>query len=259
MNAVPRRRNALAPHTASRHRGFTLVELLVALSVMAVLAGLSWQGLDGMSRAQGQTRQHAEEVLTLQAGLGQWIADLDALAALPVPRAPASLPGAATPTATVSQPVPLDWDGRALRLTRQAALPGDGGLRVVAWSLRAGNGQPEWLRWESPAVRTRADWQQAWDQAALWAQNAGTDARLREVAVMPVQQWQVFYYRNDAWTNPLSSDIAAAPAAGTPGAAAANSAIPEGVRLVLSLPAGQAIAGMVTRDWVRPTLSGGRT
>ena len=39
-----------------RQRGFTLVELLVALMVMALLAVLSWRGLDGMTRAQTQTQ-----------------------------------------------------------------------------------------------------------------------------------------------------------------------------------------------------------
>ncbi|MGH6628041.1 MAG: PulJ/GspJ family protein, partial [Burkholderiaceae bacterium] len=45
--------------------GFTLIELLVAISVMALLAVLSWRGLDGMARAQAQTRQRADEVLSL--------------------------------------------------------------------------------------------------------------------------------------------------------------------------------------------------
>ena len=36
-------------------RGFTLIELLVALAAMAIMAGLSWRGLDGMVRAQAQT------------------------------------------------------------------------------------------------------------------------------------------------------------------------------------------------------------
>ena len=37
---------------ATQIRGFTLIELLVALAAMAVMAGLSWRGLDGMLRAQ---------------------------------------------------------------------------------------------------------------------------------------------------------------------------------------------------------------
>ena len=63
--------------------GFTLVELLVALFAMALLAVMSWRGLDGMSRAQAQTEARSDEMLTLQVGLAQWTADLDALLELP--------------------------------------------------------------------------------------------------------------------------------------------------------------------------------
>jgi general secretion pathway protein J len=31
--------------------------------------------------------------------------------------------------------------------------------------------------------------------------------------------------------------------------------LPDGVRLVLDLPSGQALAGRITSDWVRPTVS----
>ena len=240
----------------SRAAGFTLVELLVGLSVMALLAVLSWQGLDGMSRAQSQTRQHTGDVLTLQVGLSQWTSDLDALVPLlTAPRTAASAPGASQDT---TQPVSLDWDGRVLRMTRQTAGDAGEGLRVVAWSIRAVDANMQWLRWESPPLRTRGEWQEAWDQASLWAQNAGDEARRREVAVLPVLGWQIFYFRNDAWSNPLSSDAAAAAPVGSV-VGAVNTAIPEGVRLVLTVAPGQAISGVVTRDWVRPTLSGGRT
>ena len=70
----------MLPPTRHHSRGFTLIELLVAIGIMAVMAGLSWQGIDGMVRAQTQLQQRADALLTLQAGLGQWSADLDALA-----------------------------------------------------------------------------------------------------------------------------------------------------------------------------------
>ena len=63
----------------SDQRGFTLVELMVAIVVMALLALLSWRGLDGMTRVQSQTQTHTDSVLALQAGLAQWQTDLDAL------------------------------------------------------------------------------------------------------------------------------------------------------------------------------------
>lgn len=217
-----------------RLRGFTLIELLVAISLMALMAVLSWRGLDGMTRAQTRMQQHADDVLALQAGLAQWGADLDALARQPN-----------TPS--------LDWDGRALRLLRRGtATPGEG-LRVVAWTRRLVDGSNQWLRWQSPPVTTRADLQQAWQKAAQWAQNPSDEDRKREVHIVPLDQWQIYYYRSDTWSNPLSSEGAA-----TGNTAASDATIPDGVRLVLTLAPGQAIGGTLTRDWLNPTVGGGK-
>jgi general secretion pathway protein J len=216
------------------HRGFTLIELLVAISVLALMADLSWRGLDGMTRAQAQVRQHSDDVLAMQAGLAQWGTDLDAMAQLP-------------------DTTSLEWDGRALRILRRSMeAPGDG-LIVVAWSRRNTEGGGQWLRWQSPALRTRGELQLAWQKAALWAQTPSDEDRKREVPVMSVDQWQIFYHRGDAWSNSLSSVGAA-----NDGKVAAVPAIPDGVRLVLTLAPGQAISGTLTRDWVRPGLGGGK-
>ncbi len=217
--------------------GFTLIELLVAISVMSLLAVLSWRGLDGMARAQAQTSLRADQVLTLQAGLAQWKIDLDALTHTP-------------------QVNPLDWDGRVLRLTRRTAAPGDG-LIVVAWMRRA-EGAGQWLRWQSPVLRTSAGWADAWRRAGAWAQSAITTSPTPEVSVTPLDDWQIFYFRGNAWTNPLSS--AGQLTAGTPAVAAPQNVslttVPDGIRLVLMLPASQAISGKLAVDWVSPTLSG---
>jgi general secretion pathway protein J len=227
----------MPPRPPVRAAGFTLVELLVAISLMAVMAVMSWRGIDAMSRAQTLTQQRGDEVLALQMGLAQWSADLDALE--PV----ADLPG-------------LDWDGRVLRLTRRGAADADGAVRVVAWTRRLVDGRSLWLRWESAPVRQHEALQTAWLQATLWAQNPDDAARRQEVAVMPLDDWQLFYFRQDAWTNPLSS-ADGSPAAGA--AASLRGTTPEGVRLVLRLPAGAALSGLLTRDWVRPTLGGNKS
>lgn len=225
--------------------GFTLIELLVAIAVMALMAVLSWRGLDGMLQTQSRTRLHSDGVLTLQTSLAQWGADLDAL--MPGPDMPA-----------------LDWDGRVLRMTRRGTASDDAGLRVVAWTRRDVQGTGQWLRWQSPLLRSRGQWQTAWQQAARWGENPGEEERRNEVAVTPLAQWQLFYYRGSAWSHPLSSDqtsgqhpLAAALATAT--ATATDTAIPEGVRLVLTLPPGQALSGTLTRDWVRPTVSGNKS
>ncbi|HXD41665.1 MAG TPA: prepilin-type N-terminal cleavage/methylation domain-containing protein [Ramlibacter sp.] len=219
--------------------GFTLVELLVALFAMAVLAVMSWRGLDGMSRAQAQTEARSDEMLTLQIGLAQWSADLDALLQLP-------------------QTTALDWNGRVLRMTRRGTGAAADGALVVAWTRRMVNGSGTWLRWQSAPLTTRGELEQAWQQADSWSRNPGDDQRAREVAVMPLDDWQIFYFRGDAWTNPLSSDaagVAAAAAAAAVPAGVAAALLPDGVRLVLSLPPGPAIGGQLTRDWVNPTLA----
>ena len=224
----------------SRSRGFTLIELLVALAAMALMAGLSWRGIDGMLRAQSQLQQRADSVLTLQAGLTQWAADLDAV--LQLPQTPA-----------------LDWDGRGLRLVRRStATPGDGVL-VVAWARRDVNGAGQWLRWQSPPQFTRGDLQSAWNKAAQWSQNPGEDERRFEVRITALDQWQIFYFRGNAWTNPLSSGGVAAPVPGTSNSLAPDLTLPDGVRLVLRLPPGQALSGTLTRDWIRPVLGGGKS
>ena len=115
-------------------------------------------------------------------------------------------------------------------------------------------------------MTTNGELAQAWARADLWARNPGDEERAREVAVAPLEDWQLFYFRENAWTHPQSSDVtsssvaaARTPASGPQGSAQpANTAqLPDGVRLVLELPPGQAVTGTITRDWVRP-LAGGK-
>ncbi|BCO26415.1 hypothetical protein MIZ03_1297 [Rhodoferax lithotrophicus] len=221
-------------------RGFTLIELLVAISLMALMAVLSWRGLDGISRSQSQLQQRSDDVQALQSTLGQWGADLDALAEQPN-----------TPS--------LDWDGRAMRILRRSNTGAGAGLVVVAWARRTTGGAGQWLRWQSPELHTRGELDRAWQKAQLWAQTPSEDDRQREVRTVALDAWQIFFYRGNAWTNPLSSAGTPATVNGTDGAAAttdADNTTPDGVRLVLNLSGGQALSGTLTRDWVRPILVG---
>ena len=222
-------------------RGFTLIELLIAITLMAVLAGLSWRGLDSLMRSRDITQAQVQKIAVLQTVLSQWQADLQAV-----------------------QPVPgiteggVQWDGRTLRLTRRAttwrADGADPGLWVVAWTLRG----DQWLRWQSTPVQTRAGLQQMWDQAKRWGQNPSSDDAAFETPLVPLDAWQLTYFRGNAWTNPLSSasdSSGVSQQTNTP----SQGAMPDAIRLQIDVPATTGVRGRITLDWVRPNFSNTKT
>lgn len=222
------------PH---RHAGFTLIEVLVAITVMALMSLMAWRGLDGMLRSQSGLQSRADEVRTLQAGLAQWQTDLDQMAELN------------------DKPSWL-WDGKVLRLTRRANASEEA-IQVVAWTWRSDVGNPaggEWQRWQSAPLTNQAAWRQAWAIAEQWGQSPTDDSRAGQVQIHPLSGWQIFVHRGGSWANPLSSDVVAV---GNTNASTPSSTPPDGVRLILSLPQGPAGAGPLTLDWIRPTLTGG--
>jgi general secretion pathway protein J len=229
---LPRSTPRNASHLPRQQRGFTLIELLIALGLMAVLAGLSWRGLDQLMRTKQVTQAQVDQTAVLQTVLAQWQADLNAVR--PVPQL--SDAGVA-------------WDGKVLRLTRRATAwqpdGRDAGLWVVAWTLR----DQQWRRWQSPPLQSRAAVQQAWAQAQRWGQNPGSDDLPLETPLVPADAWQLLYYRSNAWTNPLSAD-GSSPTSGN-----SATALPDAIRLLIDLPASTGAPGRITLDWVRPNFS----
>ena len=185
--------------------GFTLVEVLVAMLVMALLATLTWQGLDGILRARDGSRAALDRTQRLATVVVQWEQDLQAL--------------------HETQAVPaLHFDGRTVRLTRRV----EGGVALVAWSLREGR----WQRWVGPSYTRLVDLQESWIASQGLLGNEAGHLTLAEGA----SDWQIYFHRGGAWTNAQSTgDVAVR--AGAPGAGVGLpiEALPAAVRMVITL------------------------
>lgn len=204
------------PCLPRRCRGFTLVEVLVALLIMSLLAVMAWQGVSGMINARDSSQQRLEATLRLNTALAQWQQDLLSIQETPV--AP-----------------PLRFDGASLVLTRRTPA----GLQLVVWSLRSGRR----LRWAGPSTTLSSELQEAWLRSR---QMQGGEAG--QVTVLEgLSQWQVYFYRNNAWSNAQSTGDFTPPAADA-GGGAARQVLPSGVRLVLTFGEGSGHVGTVTRD-----------
>ena len=230
-----------APQRMGALSGFTLVEVLIALALMAVMGGLSWQGIDSLLRSRSAVQAEHARSTALGTVLAQWRADLNAAITLP----------------GMGKDSGIDWDGRVLRITRRStefnADDSDSGVWVVAWRWQAEGNQASgpWRRWQSASLRDSASVQKAWAQAAVWGQNS-SDSASRQTDLLPLQGWQIYFYRDNAWGNALSS-------AGTStSTSTGSSSLPDAVRAVIQL-APDSGRGSITIDWVRPNWSVGRS
>ena len=241
----------MAGNTVGRSRsgprqGFTLIEVLVALTLMALLALMSWRGLDAMLRARQNTSVYGDELMRLQTSLAQWQRDLDMLVDSPEVGA-------------------LRWDAPVLRLVRRSA--DNSAWLVVAWRRRAEGSAATWQRWQSAPLKGRAELLRAWEQAlSAGPEDSPSAAGAGGVRLLPLGDWQLFYYREGVWSPAAADAGGSAPAtlAGVgPTAQSAQTtpsaqptqprpAPPDGVRLQLLLPPGGPLPGWLRSDWANP-------
>ena len=220
-------------HRSSNNNGFTLVEVLVALVIMATMAVMAWRGIDALLKSRDIAQGHLDQTMRLQTVMAQWELDLRALQDSRVT-------------------APLSFDGANLRLTRQQPL----GMQVVVWSV----GGVRLLRWEGPVVQTVG----ALTESAERSQQLLGQETSQLKALEGVTGWQLFYYRGNGWSNAQSSDdVTVEPAVPIPPAApnaAASGALPPaqvpravlptGIRMVLQFGEGSGFNGPLTREIV---------
>lgn len=185
--------------------GFTLVEVLVALALMAILAGFAWQGLDSVMSARDASRIVIDRSTRLATVLTQWEQDLQAVHDTEVVPA-------------------LSFDGQTLRLTRRVS----DGVALVAWSVRG----DKWQRWAGPGLQRAGALQQAWLASQQFVGNEPGQLTVAQDA----SAWQIYFHRGADWSNAQSTgNVVLTPAASASAPATARTELPNAVRMVITL------------------------
>ncbi len=187
-----------------RQAGFTLVEVLVALLLMAILSTFTWLALEGVLGAREASRQAIDRSTRLSTVLLQWQQDLQAVHDTEVVPA-------------------LTFDGQTLRITRRV----DGGVALVAWSVRNGL----WQRWAGPTFVRSFALQQSWLASQQFLGNEAGHLTVADGA----SEWQVYFHRGSDWSNAQSTGNVLTPAGSTGAVSGAREQLPNAVRVVITL------------------------
>ena len=131
-----------------RSAGFTLIEVMVALLIMAILAALAFRGIDALTRAKTAALAATDRTLKLNTGMSQFDYDVSQVVNSKV------------------LPQPLMWDGASLRFARRTP----DGIQLVMWTLQ----DRRWQRWASGATTHTSELTNAWMQTQQWDAISGS-------------------------------------------------------------------------------------
>ncbi|WP_083812415.1 prepilin-type N-terminal cleavage/methylation domain-containing protein [Pusillimonas sp. T7-7] len=123
-------------HAPMNQQGFTLIEVLIALALMALLSIISWQALDLVQRSSERLNANADDTLALVRVLGQLEKDINQHATAGILSQPAQTHATAdnpvSPDSHASGLLPpgIHWSAPALTILRSAH---DGAWQQVIW------------------------------------------------------------------------------------------------------------------------------
>lgn len=188
----------------ARHKGLTLVELLVAISVLGFVAVLGWRGLDSIVRARIALTSDLEQTRGMQLAFAQLQSDCAHLAS------PANLPNR----------IPLAIEQGRLTLVRTVFADNQPSrLQVITYRVNDGM----LTRRESAATRDLRELDTLW-QAAVNDTDTGQAVTLQsDVAAMSIRLWV-----NGSWRAETDAVITTAGATTSP-------PVPTGLEVTMQL------------------------
>ena len=206
-----------APHAPLRRAaGFTLVEVLVALVILAILSAMAFRGIDAVVRAKEAALAATDRTLKLNTGMSQFEYDVSQI------------------VNTNVLPQAVMFDGATLRVARRTP----DGIQLVLWTLQ----DRRWQRWASGSFIHMSELTDAWMRTQQWDAISGNAVTVLD----NVDGFQVYLCNPAAvntpgcsWNNVQSTQGAQAQQPNTPPGQKVTAVQPAAIRITLKLAEGE--------------------